>query len=71
VAERPVELPGSAMTKIHSATPFSPSIHRPFCPECNAPMWLARIDPEKPDHEQRMFECAVCNYTHTEVVKFK
>jgi hypothetical protein len=34
-------------------------------------MWLARIDPEKPDHEQRMFECAVCNYTHTEVVKFK
>ena len=38
------------------------------CPKCGAPMWLARIAPDKPDHDERTFECAECNHSVTEVV---
>ena len=34
-------------------------------------MWLARIEPDKPDHDLRTFECPDCEHTETKVVKFK
>ena len=29
---------------------------RPVCSKCGAPMWLIRIEPEKPDYALRTFE---------------
>lgn len=46
-------------------------IHHPNCPECRRPMWLARITPDKPDYDQRTFECPQCDHSITEVVKYK
>ncbi len=35
-------------------------------------MWLARIEPtNKPDYDQRTFECPQCNHSETMTVKFK
>jgi len=33
-------------------------------------MWLARIEPDKPDHDLRTFECPTCEHTETKDVKF-
>ena len=35
-------------------------IGRPFCEVCKAQMWLACIEPDKPDYDKRTFECPVC-----------
>jgi hypothetical protein len=34
-------------------------------------MWLACIEPDKPDHDQRTFVCPNREHTETKVVKFK
>jgi hypothetical protein len=38
---------------------------------CAAQMYLARIEPEKPGHDLRTFECPRCQHIETAVVKFK
>jgi hypothetical protein len=43
----------------------------PDCPKCGAPMWLARIEPYEPDHDQRTFECQACSNITTEIVKYR
>jgi len=55
------------------ATLYSDSIKRPDCPRCGARMMLARFSParDKPDHDQRTFECPKCGNEISEVVKFK
>ena len=35
----------------------TPISARPECPMCAAQMYLARIEPEKPGHDLRTFEC--------------
>ena len=45
--------------------------HHPACPNCGKPMWLERIEPHKPDHDQRTFECSECGQSKTEIVKYK
>ena len=44
---------------------------RPNCPKCGALMWIARIEPDEPDHETRTFECPACDHLLTEVMKYK
>jgi transcription elongation factor Elf1 len=34
-------------------------------------MWLSRIEPDKPDHDRRIFECAECNNEKIVVVKYR
>jgi len=51
--------------------PQRASIDQPSCPKCGLPMWLARIEPDKPDHDLRTFECPECELSETKVVKFK
>ena len=51
--------------------PPVPVLDRPLCPKCAQMMWLTRIEPEKPDHDQRTFECWECDYTETVVVKYR
>jgi hypothetical protein len=45
-------------------------IERPKCPKCGTPMWLARIEPDKPHHDKRTYECSACDNVVTEIVKF-
>ena len=46
-------------------------IDHPSCPKCGSAMWLVRIEPDKPDHDLRTFECPNCEHTETKLVKFK
>jgi rubredoxin len=39
------------------------------CPECLGKMFIRRIDPDKPGYEKRTFECAMCDYVETSLVK--
>jgi ssDNA-binding Zn-finger/Zn-ribbon topoisomerase 1 len=41
------------------------------CPKCGATMLLARIEPDKPDHDKRTFKCSACEHSETMVVKYK
>lgn len=43
-------------------------IGRPFCEVCKAQMWLACIEPDKPDCT---FECPVCPNITVKVVKYR
>jgi len=46
-------------------------IEHPKCANCGAPMWLTRIEPYKPDHDNRTFDCQACGAILTEVVKYR
>ena len=46
-------------------------IGRPFCDFCRAQMWLACIEPDKPDHDKRTFECPMCPNITVKVVKYR
>jgi DNA-directed RNA polymerase subunit M/transcription elongation factor TFIIS len=59
------------MTRYQPATAYSGAIIRPPCNKCGATMLLARIEPDKPGHDLRTFECPKCEHSETVVVKFK
>jgi DNA-directed RNA polymerase subunit RPC12/RpoP len=42
-------------------------IDTPKCPQCGAQMGLARVTPDKPDRDQRTFDCPKCNHSIAEV----
>ena len=44
-------------------------ISTPCCEFCDAPMGLVSIEPHKPDHDRRTFECPRCRYAIVEMVK--
>ena len=46
-------------------------IDRPRCSECDALMWLDRIEPDEPEHDRRTFECPRCQHVETVVVKYR
>jgi len=43
----------------------------PPCPECGCMMWLKRIEPDKPGHDERTFECPRCLHTESLVVELR
>jgi predicted RNA-binding Zn-ribbon protein involved in translation (DUF1610 family) len=45
------------------------AIHHPHCPKCGTKMYLARLQPEKPDQDRLTFECPECKYVETEIVR--
>jgi hypothetical protein len=60
------------MTRIQFVPQASESvIDRPICGDCGAEMWLACIEPEKPDHNRRTFEFRRCQGQVTKGVKFR
>jgi hypothetical protein len=59
------------MTIFEPATIYSNSIVRRPCSECGAQMRLAWIEPDKPDHDKRTFQCAKCENVESFVVKYK
>jgi len=46
-------------------------VEHPQCDDCAAPMWLTRLEPDKPDHDVLTFECKSCGTIVIEVVKRK
>ena len=46
-------------------------IASPKCANCGAVMWLASIEPDKPDHDKRIFECPRCQEELVEIVKYR
>jgi hypothetical protein len=34
-------------------------------------MWLSRIEPDKPNHDKRTFECPQCENVVSEVVMYR
>jgi hypothetical protein len=59
------------MRDFYQGSSAPPHVELPSCPLCGRKMWLSRIEPEKPDHDRRTFECATCNHSESVVVKFK
>jgi hypothetical protein len=41
------------------------------CAVCHVAMWLARVEPDKPDHDKCTFECFVCKNVVVEIVKYR
>jgi predicted RNA-binding Zn-ribbon protein involved in translation (DUF1610 family) len=56
---------------LHDSIHFQLESSRPHCPNCGTLMWLARIEPDEPDHDRRTYECPECDSSITEVVKYK
>ena len=55
---------------MHTFEPtLSPNSERPLCLECGAKMWLARIEPVRPNYDKRTFECPACDYVEIAFVK--
>jgi hypothetical protein len=42
---------------------------RPVCAKCYTPMWLTRIQPDKPGFARRTFECPRCHHQISEVIE--
>jgi len=58
--------------KQYHISDLSKLIEKPPCPKCGEGMWLSRIEPtDKPDYDQRTFECPRCDHSETKMVKFK
>ena len=51
--------------------PSAKLIERPPCIKCGTQMLLARIEPDKPDHDRRTFECPECAHAESIVVKYR
>lgn len=57
------------MDQRNFAVDQSPTIERPFCAGCDIPMWLARVQPNKPGYDKHTFECPVCHHETVVIVK--
>jgi hypothetical protein len=38
------------------------------CPQCQAPIRLRLIEPDRPDHEKRTYQCDACGYSESKTV---
>ena len=43
----------------------------PACPKCGARMVLVRIFPDRPNPDQRTYECPRCEHEVTEIVQLR
>jgi len=46
-------------------------VYRPLCAKCGTSMSLTRIEPDRPDHDKRSFECQACHRVETSIFRFK
>jgi hypothetical protein len=44
------------------------SRERPFCPDCESPMILSRLEPDRPGFDLRTYACLMCAATESIVV---
>jgi len=45
-----------------------PTSERPFCADCESPMILSRLEPDKPGFDLRTYACLMCAATESIVV---
>ena len=64
-------LQSSVMPQFSIFDPRERPFDRPACPKCECPMWLASIEPDKPDHDKRRHECPRCQYEEETVVRYR
>jgi transposase-like protein len=43
----------------------------PKCPHCGSRTHLERIEPDKPQHDRRIFRCEACGESVSETVKYR
>ena len=53
------------------ATAPSLIINTPLCATCRTAMMIILIEPEKPDHDRRTYECSQCEHSESVVVKYR
>ena len=53
------------------ARPTTSEVTTPKCPRCALPMHLERIEPDKPQHDRRIFRCETCGESVSETVKYR
>jgi hypothetical protein len=41
---------------------------RPFCADCESPMMLSRLEPDKPGFDLRTYTCLMCSATESIIV---
>jgi hypothetical protein len=46
-------------------------INLPKCAACGVSMWLARVEPDRPDHDKCTFECSVCENVVVASIKYR
>jgi DNA-directed RNA polymerase subunit RPC12/RpoP len=46
-------------------------VDAPRCPRCSSPTHLERIEPDKPQHDRRIFRCSACGEAVSETVKYR
>jgi transposase-like protein len=51
--------------------PITTEVTTPKCPRCGSPMKLERIEPDKPQHDRRIFHCGTCGESVSETVKYR
>jgi len=61
---------GSVLCSIVPSLRFSMAnlSERPFCADCESPMILSRLEPDKPGFDLRTYACLMCAATESIVV---
>ena len=59
------------MRKAQGSDPPFQKIDGPKCTKCGTPMWIARIEPDKPGFDKRTFECPACDHSETIIVEYR
>jgi len=49
----------------------SAAFMQPVCSKCGVPLWLTRIEPDKPGFARRSFECPRCQNQISEVIELE
>ena len=44
------------------------SSERPFCADCQSPMMLSRLEPDRPGFDLRIYACLMCAATESIIV---
>jgi len=61
---------GEAFVRAYAAYPKLRMANHPLCKLCVTPMWLISIEPDRPKHDRRTFECPRCQEVMVQVVDY-
>jgi hypothetical protein len=61
-------LPTEALMTVFAENQRTTSVHS-ACSKCGTPLWLTRIEPDKPGFARRSLECPRCENQTSEIVE--
>jgi hypothetical protein len=47
------------------------AVSGPACESCKTATWLVSIEPDKPAHDRRTFECPRCQHLMIEIIQYE